>query len=165
MYLISDLHFSHKNIIEYENRPFKDLDDMHKKIIKDWNTVIHKKDFVYILGDFSFGNQQMIKDVTSKLNGRLYLIMGNHDSKRSYKWWLENGFEWVSKYPIIYEDFYILSHKPIPNLSSGFYNIHGHLHSKQTADNNHFNVSLDNIGNKPIDFRKIKEKFVDGKTK
>jgi len=165
MRLISDTHFYHKNVIEYENRPFLSLEHMHKSMIQDWNMVVKKRDFVYVLGDLAFGNKQMIKDIISKLNGRIHLIMGNHDSKRSYKWWQESGIEWVSKYPVIYEDIYIFSHRPLANIGTGFTNIHGHMHSKlYTADSQHFNVSVDNIGYKPVDFEVIKKKIAEGKT-
>lgn len=161
MYLISDPHFNHKNIIKYENRLFKNLDDMRDLLICDWNNVVKKKDYIWVLGDFCFGSKEIVTSIVSRLNGRIHLINGNHDGSHSYSWWRDTGVEFFSKYPIIYEDFYILSHRPVDDLGSGFYNIHGHLHSKQyTADDRHFNVSVDSIGNKPLDFRVIKEKLI-----
>lgn len=166
MLITSDQHFYHKKIIEYENRPFKDLEDMHKNLIRDWNSVVAKKEIVYILGDFSFGNKQMICEIVSQLKGRLHLILGNHESTRSYRWWQECGFEFVSKYPIIYEDIYIFSHRPLVNIGTGFFNVHGHMHSKlYTADSSHFNVSVDNVGYKPLDFRTVKKKLANGQTR
>ena len=37
VFLISDLHLFHKNIIEFEERPFNNIHDMHETIIKNWN--------------------------------------------------------------------------------------------------------------------------------
>ena len=119
MLITSDQHFFHKNIIQYENRPFLTKEEMNESMIKDWNSVVHKRDYIYVLGDLAFGNKEMIKNLISRLNGRIHLIMGNHDGKRSYKWWLECGIEWVSKYPILYENNYILSHTHL----DGFFRI------------------------------------------
>lgn len=55
IYYTSDLHFSHKNIILYCNRPFKDIDEMNECIIERWNNVIKPNDMVYLLGDVIMG--------------------------------------------------------------------------------------------------------------
>ena len=61
-----------------------------------------KKDEIFILGDI--GNESYIK----QLNGKKYLIKGNHDTKMNWEY-REYGFEEVYDYPIIYENFWILS--------------------------------------------------------
>jgi calcineurin-like phosphoesterase family protein len=54
-YFTADLHFWHKNVIEYCNRPWQDVPSMNEGLINNWNEVVHAGDTVYILGDFSFG--------------------------------------------------------------------------------------------------------------
>ena len=54
IYVTSDLHFGHKNIIKYENRPFNNIEEMDKAIIDLWNETINDEDLIYILGDFSW---------------------------------------------------------------------------------------------------------------
>jgi len=83
IYFTSDMHFGHKNIIEYCDRPFEDLTDMHTKLISNWNTIVKKDDIVFHLGDFCFNNEPEIYE--SKLNGRIMHIKGNHDE---VKWYL-----------------------------------------------------------------------------
>lgn len=78
-WFVSDLHFSHKRVIEYCNRPFKDVTEMNELLIKEWNSIVRKKDKVYMLGDFSL-NPNVSKKIAPLLNGYKILIAGNHDS-------------------------------------------------------------------------------------
>ena len=52
---------------------------MNQEIIKRWNSVVSKNDIVYHLGDFAFGNKNFIESIVNQLNGKIYLILGNHD--------------------------------------------------------------------------------------
>ena len=78
-FVIADTHFSHDNIIKYCNRPFKDIDHMNSALIKKWNTAVSKRDYVFVLGDFSLGNAELTKVIVSQLNGYKILVKGNHD--------------------------------------------------------------------------------------
>jgi calcineurin-like phosphoesterase family protein len=133
-YITSDLHFGHKNIIRYENRPFVDLSTMEEQLIHNWNNTLKKHDKIYIAGDFSFDNFQKTKEIVSKLNGYKILILGNHDKKHSDKWWIGTGFNEIYKYPIIYNGRYIISHEPVDYrllIDNNYINLHGHLHSNR----------------------------------
>ena len=61
VYLTSDLHFGHKNIIKYENRNYNTVEEMDEDFIKKWNNKVNNNDLVYILGDFSWYFCIMIK--------------------------------------------------------------------------------------------------------
>lgn len=129
-FVCADLHFFHKNILKYENRPFQDVDDMNKQLIKRWNSVVKKDDIVYVLGDVSFGGTKATRDIVSRLNGRKMLIMGNHDRGRSIAKWLDIGFEWVSPHPVILGEFVVLMHEPPQyfNDSCPYFYVYGHVH-------------------------------------
>ena len=129
-YIISDTHFNHKNIIDYCNRPFCSVEDMDNKLIKNWNSVITKRDIVWHLGDFGFGNKQQIQRLREQLNGKIYLITGNHDN-HNIKWYYDCGFDKVYDRPVLYDDFYILSHHP-RNVGADIYGyIYGHVHNDE----------------------------------
>jgi len=74
----SDLHFGHRNVINYCNRPYKDLEEMHKALIKIWNDTVKEGDTVYVLGDFSL-NKKWSQTIIPLLKGNKILISGNHD--------------------------------------------------------------------------------------
>jgi len=135
IWFIADTHFYHSAILDYEDRPFKDVADMNRQLIKKWNNKVSKLDRVFMLGDFVIGNKDKIREITQQLNGHKILVMGNHDnySPRAY---MDAGFDWVSKCPIILDDFFILSHKPMYlNEHMPYVNIYGHVHgSRACAD-------------------------------
>ena len=78
-FFISDNHFNHANIIKYQNRPFKDALEMDRYMIKKWNSVVGINDTVYHMGDFGF--KKNAGTFTKVLNGKIILIMGNHDKE------------------------------------------------------------------------------------
>lgn len=79
IHFVSDLHYFHKNIILYSQRPFASVEEMNDKLIENWNRVVAPTDTIYSLGDFSFGNYLLTCNVLSQLNGEHHMILGNHD--------------------------------------------------------------------------------------
>ena len=80
-YFTSDTHFNHTNIIGFCNRPFKDVEQMNETLIANWNSVIGQDDTVFHLGDFCLGGAAEWTKILDRLNGKIFLIMGNHDLK------------------------------------------------------------------------------------
>ena len=83
VYFTSDTHFGHENIIKWCRRPYSSVEEMNEKLIENWNSVVGPDDIVFHLGDFAFGGSGLWKEVLSRLNGKKYLIIGNHDEKKS----------------------------------------------------------------------------------
>ena len=79
VYFTSDLHFGHRNVINYCNRPYKDIEEMHKGLITIWNNTVKQGDTVYVLGDFSL-NPKWSGQMLPLLKGNKILIPGNHDA-------------------------------------------------------------------------------------
>lgn len=133
VYFIADTHFGHANIIKYEGRPFANVSEMDKMLIQNWNTVVSESDEIFVLGDFSFYNKEKTKKILQQLHGKKTLIMGNHDTQ-SLEYYLECGFQDVNKYPIILDEFWILSHEPLYiNDCMPYANIYGHVHANSAT--------------------------------
>ena len=151
-FIISDTHFGHKNIITYCNRPFVSVEEMDEAMIKNWNETVSNDDTVLHLGDFGFGSKEYIGSIIKRLNGRKILIKGNHDNW-SDDWYREAGFSYVSKFPIVWNDFYLLSHAPLQlSETTPYFNYYGHVHNDEKYIDNATSrcVSVERIGYRPL---------------
>ena len=81
VFFTSDTHFYHGNIIRFCNRPFEDVEMMNETIISNWNNTVGLDDTVFHLGDFCLGGSAEWTKILDRLNGKIYLILGNHDLK------------------------------------------------------------------------------------
>ncbi len=166
IYYTSDLHFGHKNIIEYEDRPWETIEDMTIGLIVNWNRIVEPTDETYILGDFAFQNSYMtpflITDVLSRLNGKKHLIVGNHDTWINKQAFNPRYFESIDYYKEIKDQGkdIVLCHYPIENwngMEHGSIHLHGHLHSNPTElyRKNRFNVGIDNWNYTPVTLKEV----------
>ncbi len=139
IFVISDTHFFHENIIKFEDRPL----DFNEIIVNNWNSIIQPQDLVIHLGDVIFGLNKEIElpKMMSRLNGKKILCRGNHDPKDAL-WYLDKGFDFVCDY-FVYNNI-AFSHAPLTPLplqtvkekqrKEDFvarpvdFNIHGHFH-------------------------------------
>lgn len=134
-YFISDLHLGHKNVLSFDNRPFKDIGENDYTIISNWNSVVGIDDDVYILGDISWYNSTKTIEIMKSLNGNKHLIKGNHDSKLLKNRELQKEFVEITDYKELCIDkdkSVVLCHYPIPcfkNHYYGWYHFYGHVHS------------------------------------
>lgn len=98
MFFTSDPHFGHKNILKYTNRGhyFNDVDEHDAILVENWNNVVRPKDEIYCLGDFALCSDERRDLITDQLNGKIHLILGNHDKKLTRNF--VNKFESVQHY-------------------------------------------------------------------
>jgi len=151
-FFFSDPHFGHYNIIEYQNRPFQTTDEMDATMIENWNRVVGTQDHVFLLGDVSIHSPGKTREILNQLHGKITLVLGNHDRRRPME---QTGrFDLVSPYPILYDNFFLLSHEPIfVNEQCPFCNIHGHTHLNRFENTLlHINVSAECVDYTPIAF-------------
>lgn len=78
-FVTSDTHFSHARISELADRPFATVDEMNTEMIRRWNTTVGPDATVLHLGDLALGPIEESINLTAQLNGRRFLVPGNHD--------------------------------------------------------------------------------------
>lgn len=155
-YYTSDLHFYHAKVIGYETRPFDTLEQMHENLISKWNTKVEPTDEVFVLGDFAFCHGSAANQLLDCLQGRKYLILGNHDSFAKESSFDTTKFEWIRDYAKIHDDGHkvILFHYPIAVWDCKHHDsvhLYGHVHTNKTTSHplaadlgeNAFNVGVD----------------------
>jgi calcineurin-like phosphoesterase family protein len=164
-HFFSDPHWGHSNIIRYCNRPFEDVREMNRELIRRYNDTVGPQDTVLWCGDSFFkGSPDWCRGILAGLNGNKILVKGNHD--RSHGAMAELGFALVldecilhiagrtcrvSHYP--YGD--LEGGRPVdavrkdkfkalrPKRVKGEVLIHGHTHDKRKRQGNAIHVGVD----------------------
>lgn len=153
----SDLHLGHTNIIEYCNRPFKDVAEMDETIIQNWNTLVKNEDTVYILGDFSFSNDP--NKYFTRLKGNKCLILGNHDSKETKRlnWNLVKDVYMFKQRPICEIWLSHYAHRVWPKAHHDVIHLYGHSHGGLQPFGKSFDVGVDSWNYSPISLEQVLE--------
>jgi len=141
-YYISDLHAYHKNINDrLDGRGFPSVEEMNKFMINQWNSRVKRNDEVIILGDVSFGSVKETTDFVRQLNGKKYLIIGNHDRFLDRKEFDRSLFMDIVPYKEMNDEGrrVILCHYPVFCYKGQYrtdeqgqptvYMLHGHVHN------------------------------------
>lgn len=155
IWFTSDTHYGHRNIIEFCDRPFTDLEDMHEKMIANYNKLVQPGDDVYILGDFAFYDSV---NIFRRLNGNKHLILGNHDKPnmvRGVPWcWVKDVYMlkvspqiqiWLSHY----------AHRRWPKSHHGAYHLYGHSHNSIEDYGRSTDVGVDAWDYKPVSLKTL----------
>jgi calcineurin-like phosphoesterase family protein len=116
IFFTSDWHVGHANVIRFDNRPFKDLDHMHRVLINNYNSCVDDDSVCYFLGDMGLCKSEIVEKVVKQLNGTKVLILGNHD--RNAHSMYSQGFDVVLNAGIFYiaDKRFSLSHCPLPGI-------------------------------------------------
>lgn len=168
----SDYHLSHANILkpDYDNRPFKNIEEHDEEIIKRHNTVVSKDDFFFFLGDFSFNkNIKAVENFIQQLNGKLFFIKGNHDRKETIQIYQKYGTYLGEQFSgLKIGDSYkecqtiILNHFKMfiwDKSHHGSWHLYGHSHGSAEHFENGKSMDVGIMQNDyyPFDFNKIEE--------
>lgn len=141
-YYISDLHFLHKNCIQFDERPFSDIEEMQRVMVEKWNRKITNGDTVYILGDVSMrGKKDDLIALVATLKGKKILVKGNHDSVEDYRY--QQLYDTICDYKEVQDSVdetnysLVLCHYPIfswKNMGRGTILLYGHTHNGKEDD-------------------------------
>ena len=171
VYFTSDTHFNHANIIGFCSRPFKNVNEMNEALIANWNRVVGVDDIVFHLGDFCLGGSVEWTNVLNRLNGKIYLIVGNHDMKNLRQSYYDRFEEIVmQKHIEIGKQKIYLNHCPFLCYGGAYkdtWQLFGHVH---TSKNNtgkdasrlnmlfptQYDVGVDNNNFTPVSFDQVK---------
>lgn len=171
IYFIADLHFFHENMIKRKNRPFQNAAQMNRKLIQNWNQYVRPNDEIYILGDLSWGGEEETRALLQQLQGKKYLILGNHDRMflQNEKW--QDIFVWMKHYyELSYEGHkFVLFHYPIEEWNGyfkGYFHLHGHQHNGEEENYQNiergylrFDVGVDANAMSPVSVEDILDLF------
>ena len=149
MFITSDTHYGHKNIVRGvtdwrtqdgevplgSTRDFDTIEQMNERLVTAINNVVGQNDTLIMLGDVSFGGFDNIGIFLERLVcHNIHLILGNHDhhieNNRDY---VQGRFLSVQHYleaNIEGKDF-VLCHYPLQSwngLNKGVIHLHGHVH-------------------------------------
>ena len=174
-YFTADLHFGHQAIIDYCNRPFRDVTEMSQILIKNWNSRVNNDDHVYIAGDLFYGGRDATGvdeaiSTVKKLNGILHLVAGNHDFPYLKKTEYHYLFADVDQIRYLkHEGEHIfLCHYPMAEWSGyyrGSWHIYGHVHNDKDSTafqymrtlDKALNAGVDICGYMPVTFDELKK--------
>lgn len=173
IWFTSDIHFSHKSLITRPKvRPkWESVEEMDAAIIKNWNERVAFRDEVYILGDVAICSAKRADEFLGQLNGRKYLIAGNHDKGLIKKAEFNQHFEWIKDlYTVKIQDpdaprgvqRIVLFHYAMliwDQAHYGAWHLHGHSHGNLKVDLSvkRLDVGMDCHDFFPIDYTTIKQ--------
>lgn len=162
VWLTSDLHLGHRNILKYGQRHHRDLDRLRRNVRPDETLIV--------AGDLMFGDHPELLEALSGVSERVILVVGNHDftSGGNFKF---PKHHFAAVVPFLFWHWEgqdcLVTHMPVPvtapesmpvgtrfdtALPPGgpmLVNYHGHLHLETVASDHervdHVNVCYDNL--------------------
>ncbi len=181
-FVTSDSHWGHKNIcLKFTDsdgkrvRPFDSVEEMDEFMIRRWNETVNPEDTVWHLGDFDFyHNTSKTQNIVNRLNGKIRLIMGNHDyfHKSGDAKKLIDIFGGVYQWNMlsVKGQIHVLSHFPLhrstfdyvaaDGTQSNAINVHGHIHQRLINEPGYLNVGVELTEYRPVDINDLPKLYM-----
>ena len=175
VWLWSDLHLGHANIIRYTNRPFANSGEMDCHLFNNWRNTVGEGDTLVCVGDMAMHDgvgEHTWERIRSSAGARKYLVIGNHDLTGCGALRVD-GFDDVCAVLCIDGDPPLwCTHMPLEEVPEGCVNVHGHTHDEAPRRSRHINVSVEQLDYRPVALAPIRAlarelvagRFADGAT-
>ena len=171
----SDLHLGHDNIIRYANRPFRDAAEMDALLYRNWARTVAEEDLLLFVGDLAM--RKAVGEHTwahiRQAQGRAkHLVVGNHDLTGSGVLRVDGFDDICSTLRAGGEPPLAFTHMPLADVPPGVVNVHGHTHDEPPRQSRHINVSVEQLDYRPVALQRIRalarellaERYPDGRT-
>lgn len=172
LFFTADIHFFHKNIIQYCKRPFENTFGMNNSIVNNWNNVVPKNGITFILGDVSLNsNPKYLETILRSLNGDKYLIIGNHERDALKKENIRNIWKGIYDIAEIFIrdeqaplrlQHIVMCHYPMITWNGShrnswqlFGHVHGGLNNKNILSPTQIDVGMDCHNYTPISYTQV----------
>lgn len=151
VWIVSDTHILHKNILRHQPKRIEvmglkddnDIESHDKWIIDMWLKTVKRNDHVYVLGDMILSSQQNSIYILHKLKStgcKIHLIVGNHDKSTQKMFNMFDSIDLIkvvdfkkTVFPFLDEDFtVVMCHYPMvtwPRKAHGAIHLFGHVHA------------------------------------
>ena len=185
IFVISDTHFGHANILTFKNLDFSHICNhgilgwecglcadegvvVPKKLIRPGFSSVEEMDehmverwnAVVKPSDhvYHLGDVAMKRPdlkIVKRLNGHKRLVFGNHDIY-DHKNYTEVGFEKVMGSRVL--EGWLMTHIPVHPESLGRFrgNVHGHIHERPSPSGSYINVSVERINYTPLALEELR---------
>ncbi len=149
----SDLHLGHANVIRYCNRPFADAAQMDRQLYANWEATVAPQDQLICVGDVAMRDalcEATWRRIRGAAGRRKQLVIGNHDLTGAGHLRVA-GFDdicsllWADGDPPL-----LFTHEPLVEVPPGWVNVHGHTHAAPLTRTPHINVSVEQIDYRPL---------------
>lgn len=156
-YFISDFHFGHEDIINFERTQFKTIEE-HDRCIEDclryWAFCLKEEDEFWVLGDWGDISNLNIMDL---FKCHTVFVYGNHDKQNDYEQFFTH-FDQVYLYSTFIDKRIAVSHIPIAAYDDTV-NIHGHLHGAIIDKPNYITCSINDTQYRLVSEKDIQNLF------
>ena len=149
-WIFSDPHFEHEASVAIFGRPFRSCHHGDGYLLEQWTRDVLDHDTVICLGDVTMDRPtDGLIDRLRRRPGRKILVAGNHDNAHIRR--LRRAFDEVAACAhLAGEPHLLFTHVPLDEVPAGCVNVQGHVHRKRSVDLHRINVSVEQIGYRPV---------------
>lgn len=160
IWMWSDIHWFHKNILKYSNRPYPTVELMNECLLGNAQRVIKPNDILIWGGDISFGHIETVNKMIEEIPAYHVHIIGNHDMDKQGK---ITNYHMDERHPCLVLDVIdaeieyqlLLTHYPLDHIPVNCFSVHGHTHQHPEFTNKHINYCVEHINYTPVNIKQI----------